>query len=84
MDSSAAYLATLREIVDRLLPGSAASGGDETPLAERGLDSVGMIDLLASVEERFELQVPPSEIRPENFSNLQALASLVARLKGPC
>jgi acyl carrier protein len=55
-----------------------ARSGD--PLAESGLDSVAMVRLLAAVEDGFGVQVPPSEITPENFSSVRALAALVARL----
>ncbi|MFQ5669698.1 MAG: acyl carrier protein [Acidobacteriota bacterium] len=61
-----------------------SSGGTLHPgdrLAGRGLDSVAMVGLLSSVEERFGVSIPPEEITPENFSTVTALATLVSRLQ---
>ena len=57
--------------------GNAAADGD--PL-RGGLDSVAMVRLLAGLEESFGVTIPPSEIAPENFTSLEALAALVRRL----
>lgn len=91
LDSGAGTMKVNEDILERLRPLvegilSVPGGGlspDES-LLERGLDSVGMVDLLATVEERFEVTIPPEEISPENFATSRALAALLARLIDRC
>jgi acyl carrier protein len=76
---------TLEEVsllLKTTLPGARGMGGPDDSLLEAGMDSVAMVDLLAALEERFGLSVPPEEITQENFSSPRSLASLVRRLKG--
>ena len=76
---------TLREltaILATVLPPGAAEPSAGASLAAQGLDSIGMVKLLAALEERFSLTVPPGEITEENFASLDRLADLVLRL-GP-
>ena len=52
-----------------------------TPLLEWGvIDSFALTDVLAFVEEEFELVVPPSEMTPENLRDLETIGTLLARL----
>jgi acyl carrier protein len=79
---------TIRElstIVASVLPPGSPAPSSEDSLQERGLDSVGMVSLLAALEERFDISLPPEEIREANFSSISTLANLVLRLrsKGP-
>jgi acyl carrier protein len=73
--------AALREfVVDRL---AAASGrndiGDEDDLIDSGvIDSLGIFQLVAFLEERFGVAVADEEITPENFGTLLAIERLVA------
>ena len=69
-------------LLKETLPGAGGSAGPDDSLLDSGLDSVGMVDLLAAVEERFGLAVPPEEITPENFATPRSLATLIERLKG--
>jgi peptidyl carrier protein len=53
-----------------------------TPLLEWGvIDSFALTDVLAFVEDEFELVVPPSEMTPENLRDLEAIGTLLARLE---
>jgi acyl carrier protein len=52
-----------------------------TPLLEWGvIDSFALTDVLAFVEEEFELPVPAAELTPENLRDLDAIGALLARL----
>src|ERR1051326_2032425 len=68
-------------IANQLLDGQDSGLDAATPLLEWGvLDSLTMISLLTFTEERFEIQVPDEEVRPENFENLQALTNMLTGL----
>jgi acyl carrier protein len=52
-----------------------------TPLLEWGvIDSFALTDVLAFVEDEFELVVPPSDMTPENLRDLETIGTLLARL----
>ena len=53
-----------------------------TPLIEWGLiDSIAIVSLRDFVSTRFGVEIPHSELKPSNLSNLTTIASLVARLR---
>jgi acyl carrier protein len=53
-----------------------------TPLLEWGvIDSFALTDVLAFVEEEFEVVVPPSEMTPENLRDLETIGALLARIE---
>ncbi len=66
--------------VRETLPDQATAEGAD-PLAECDLDSVAIIQLLAALEDRFHLPIPPEEIRPENFASVDALSRMIERLQ---
>lgn len=51
----------------------------ETDLLENGeIDSLGMLDLMTFLEERFQIEMTDDDFLPDNFETLNALADLVA------
>jgi len=47
-------------------------------LLERGvIDSMGIMKLLAFIEEKFQVKVSDEELLPENFETLSAIAELI-------
>ncbi|MFH1129697.1 MAG: acyl carrier protein [Pseudomonadota bacterium] len=46
------------------------------------VDSTGVLELVAFLEESFELQVDDSEMVPENFATISQLAAFVRRKQG--
>jgi acyl carrier protein len=44
-----------------------------------GVDSMGMIDLVYGLEERFAITIEDDEVLPENFGTIAALTALVER-----
>lgn len=57
-----------------------ASAGEVQLLDGQGLDSVAMVDLLATLEDRFALSIPPAEVKAENFRSVATLVALVESL----
>ena len=52
-----------------------------TRLLECGvIDSFALAEVLAFVEDEFELIVPPAEMTPENLRDLETIGTLLARL----
>jgi acyl carrier protein len=73
--------AAIREFVlDRLAPTSGrVEVGDEEDLIDSGIvDSLGIFQLVAFLEERFGIAIGDEEITPENFGSLMAIERLVA------
>ena len=67
-------------VVERILHGESIDLDGQTPLLEWGLiDSLAMADLLAFIEERFEITLPDEEVRPEHFESLNSLGQLIVR-----
>jgi D-alanine--poly(phosphoribitol) ligase subunit 2 len=52
----------------------------ETLVDDRYIDSLGMLALVAELEDAFDIVIPAVEVIPENFNSLEGICSLVARL----
>ena len=60
----------------RLVGGGSA---DDDQLFERMLlDSLHLITLVTSLEERFQVAVRPEDLIPENFQSIAAIADVIA------
>ncbi|MFH0753951.1 MAG: phosphopantetheine-binding protein [Candidatus Omnitrophota bacterium] len=51
--------------------------GDETPLHELGLDSMGFVELLVFIEKKFNLKLVDSGLARDNFKTVRALANSI-------
>ena len=51
----------------------------DAPLDGTGIDSVGMIELVYALENRFAIKIGDDEVAPENFTSIGSLTALVAR-----
>ena len=72
---------TIRDFVlDHLAPASGrADIGDEDDLIDAGvIDSLGIFQLVAFLEEHFNIAIGDEEITPENFGTVMAIERLVA------
>jgi len=49
-------------------------------LSELGVTSIKMVNLMLSVEIEFDIEIPQSEITPENFHSVETMHALVARV----
>ena len=76
-DARAAILAFVTE---RLAPTTGRTEiGDEDDLIETGvIDSLGIFQLVAFLEEHFGVTIGDEEITPENFGSVLAIERLVA------
>lgn len=75
MSSADSYLEPVKTfIIDNFLFGNASKLKDDTRLFDKGiLDSTGVIELVAFIEENFNLTVSDDELVQDNFSSLIAI-----------
>ena len=53
---------------------------DDEPLIESEIiDSLGILKLIAFIEEKFKVTIPDEELIPENFETITDIASLIER-----
>ena len=74
-------MAEIREFVlERLAPATGRTQlADDEDLIDSGvLDSLGIFQLVAFLEERYGVAIADSEITPENFATLARIERLVA------
>ena len=56
---------------------------DEASFLEEGIvDSVGVMELVAFVEEKFGLKVGDTDVTPDNFDSVSKLAAFIQRKTG--
>jgi len=46
-------------------------------LHKTGLDSVGMIELIYTIEDQFHMKIRDEEVVPENFDSIQSITRLL-------
>ena len=51
-----------------------------TDLRELGLDSLGAVNLMLSLESEFDLFIPQDRMKPQNFRSVAAILSLMTDL----
>ncbi len=70
-------------ILSRFLPGEPAENlTPETPLLTGGIiDSLGVLDLVQFLEERFQIKVRPYDMSDENMGSLVALERFIEEKK---
>lgn len=69
---------TMIELVrETVLPDLPAGFAAEADFFEAGLDSMGVMQLIMYLEERFGKKVEPTELSRDNFRSGNALAALV-------
>jgi acyl carrier protein len=72
---------TVREfIVTNFFVPDEGSLADDTSLLEQGIvDSTGVLELTAFIEETFSVKVEDSEIVPENLDTIGGILAFIAR-----
>ena len=53
----------------------------QSDLFAAGLDSMGIMQLLLAIEDKFGVSIDPADLSRENFSTGEKIASLVAEKK---
>jgi acyl carrier protein len=72
--------ASIREYIQsELLMGDESSLRDDTPLGGGVIDSVGLMQLITFIEERFEIDVDDEELTSAHFGTVANIAALVDR-----
>ena len=57
---------------------------DNTDLLESGIiDSLGVLDLVAFLQQEFAVAVDDGDLTPENFKSIEAMAQFVERMLEP-
>jgi acyl carrier protein len=71
-------------LVERILERTAGAAPVEPSarLAELGMSSMKMINLMIAIEVEFDLSIPQAEITPDNFESIASVETLVLRLLG--
>lgn len=55
---------------------------DTTSLTESGIiDSIGLLELLDFVSEKYSLEIPEEMLTPENLDTVEGITNLVSTLK---
>lgn len=66
--------AKILEVVRLVSPVKDAQPSPNESLFESGiLDSFGLPDLVAALENEFKLSIPDSDLKPKNFLSIQAI-----------
>ena len=52
----------------------------ETLIDDGILSSLDIIQLISALNDEFDISIPATEIIPENFNSVDAMAAMVARL----
>jgi acyl carrier protein len=50
-----------------------------TRLVEMGLNSMDMVNLMLRIEAEFDLELPQSEITPDNFQSVEGIERMIAK-----
>ena len=72
-------------LVRQFAPGLSGTGAvvRKRPLTEAGLTALAAVRLMLAIEQAFAIDIPESEVTPENFASLDAIAALIARRRDP-
>ncbi|MCT2581975.1 phosphopantetheine-binding protein [Actinophytocola gossypii] len=72
-------------LIDEFLPDVSASelDVDHDLLADGLIDSLGVLKLIAWIEERFALTVTDTELDPDNFRSISAIDAFVEDSRKP-
>jgi acyl carrier protein len=70
--------ALVRKVLDREGINSAVRPDDD--LRTSGLSSLGLVNLMLSVETEFDLKIPERDMTPANFRSVTRIAELVVVL----
>lgn len=74
--------AILDVIRENLLPDLPATFGIEDSLYDVGLDSMGIMQMVLLLDERFGCTIQPTELTRVNFSSVASLATLIRKNSG--
>jgi acyl carrier protein len=54
---------------------------DDDSLTQKGIiDSIGLLELMDYICEKYSIEIPEDMLTPENFDSLQGIATMITRL----
>jgi acyl carrier protein len=56
---------------------------DDSALADLGLDSTAILNLVVGLEDEFDIEIPDRDINPDNFSRVGAINRYVTERLAP-
>ena len=66
-------------LTEEFLFGRSETLNDDTPLLGNVIDSQGVIELVAFVQQRFKIEVDDAEVTTDNMATLKSLVALVEK-----
>ena len=67
-------------VVENFLFGNANGLADDTSFLEAGiLDSTGVLEVVAFLEQQFDVRVDDDELTPENLDSIASIGAFVSR-----
>jgi acyl carrier protein len=72
-------IALIRQILGP--PAAARPLPIDARLADLGMSSLKMVNLMLSMEVQFDLAIPQAEITPQNFDSIASVEALIVRLR---
>lgn len=72
----------IRELVEAMLAENAVAATvfPDASLADLGLTSMDMVNLMLGVEAEFDLMIPQDEITPENFRSVRSIEQVILKV----
>ena len=68
------------KILEQIKPG-VDFNSEENLIEEEILDSFDIVTLVAKLNEEFDIEITPADLRPEKFNSAQKIFELVTRLE---
>ena len=68
------------EILNEVKPG-VDFNKEKNLVEEEILDSFDIVNLVAKLDEKFDIEITPADLVPENFSSAEAIKELVEKLQ---
>jgi len=55
--------------------------GDNDSLTQSGIiDSIGLLELVDYISEKYSIEIPENMLTPENFDSLQGITNMISKL----
>ena len=55
--------------------------GDNDSLTQKGIiDSIGLLELMDYISEKYSIEIPEDMLTPENFDSLQGITNMITKL----
>ncbi|MBP3831740.1 MAG: acyl carrier protein [Clostridia bacterium] len=69
----------LLEILKKIKPGVKFEGNEHL-IDNEELDSLSIVEIVAAIDNEFDVEIPVKEVVPENFNSVEAMWNLIQKL----